>query len=108
METKREPGIDLLRIVGMLFVVSVHQFLYNGFYSQPQTGFAMWAADCFRWLFICCNGIFMMLSGYLHSEKPFTFKYYRGLVPLLIGYFLCCVVIFPLQSRLITEELSFS
>lgn len=108
METKREPGIDLLRIVGMLFVVSVHQFLYNGFYSQPQTGFAMWAADCFRWLFVCCNGIFMMLSGYLHSEKPFTFKYYRGLVPLLMGYFLCCVVIFPLQSRLITEELSFS
>lgn len=104
---KREPGIDLIRIVGMLFVVSVHHFLYNGFYGTLQTGTRMWAADCFRWLFFSCNGIFMMLTGYLHSQKPFDRRYYRGLIPLLVGYVLCCMIIFPLQSMLITEELTF-
>lgn len=104
---KREPGIDLIRIVGMLFVVSVHHFLYNGFYSALQSEAGMWTADCFRWLFFSCNGIFMMLTGYLHSPKPFDWRYYRGLIPLLVSYFLCCAVIFPLQSMLITEELTF-
>ncbi len=105
---KREPGLDLIRVVGVLFVVSVHQFLYNGFYYQTQTGFWMWTADIFRWLFFCCNGIFMMLTGYLKSQKPFEKGYYKGLVPILIGYFLCCVIIFPLQHLLLTEKLPFS
>lgn len=104
---KRQPGIDLIRCVGLLFVVSVHHFLYNGFYFRPQTGFLMWTADTWRWLFFCCNGIFMMLTGYLKSTKPFNKAYYKGLIPVLIGYCLCCFLIFPLQSQLITEELSF-
>lgn len=104
---KRQPGIDLVRCVGLLFVASLHQFLYNGFYSQPQTGILMWSADTWRWLFFCCNGIFMMLTGYLKSSKPFKKGYFRGLVPVLIGYVLCCFIIFPFQSQLITEELTF-
>lgn len=104
---KRQPGIDLIRCVGLLFVVSVHHFLYNGFYSRPQVGLLMWTADTWRWLFFCCNGIFMMLTGYLKSTKPFNKGYYKGLLPVLIGYVLCCFLIFPLQSQLITEKLSF-
>lgn len=103
---KREPGLDLLRVVGVLFVVSLHQFLYNGFYSQPQTGLLVWVADSFRWLFFCCNGIFIMLTGYLKSPKAFSRTYYRSLVPILVGYVLCCVIIFPLQSQMIDEVLS--
>lgn len=104
---KRQPGLDLVRCVGLFFVVGLHQFLYNGFYSQPQTGVLMWTADTFRWLFFCCNGIFMMLTGYLKSPKPFEKGYYKGLLPVLIGYVLCCFIIFPIQSQLITEELTF-
>ena len=54
---KRQSGIDLIRITGLLFVVGVHQFLYNRFYYEPQIGFWMWSADVWRWLFFCCNGI---------------------------------------------------
>ena len=105
---KREAGPDLIRVTGVLFVVSLHQFLYNGFYSQTQDGLLMWAADTFRWLFFCCNGIFMMLTGYLKSTKPFDKRYYKGLVPILVSYVLCCIVIFPLQHLLLTEKLPFS
>ena len=104
---KRQPGLDLVRCVGLLFVVSVHQFLYNGFYSQTQTGVLMWAANSCLWLFYCCNGIFMMLTGYLKCEKKFGKDYYKSLIPVLIGYFLCCSIIFPLQHLLLTEKLSF-
>lgn len=99
---KRQPGIDLVRITGVFFVVALHQFLYNGFYYEAQTGFLIWAADSFRWLFFCCNGIFMMLTGYLKSMKPVGKGYYKGLVPILISYVLCCIIIFPIQSQLIS------
>lgn len=105
---KRQPGIDLVRCVGLLFVVSVHQFLYNGFYYQPQTGALMWASNSCLWLFYCCNGIFMMLTGYLKCEKKFIKEYYKSLIPILIGYLFCCVVIFPLQYLLLAEKPSLS
>ena len=82
---KREPGIDLIRLTGLFFVVGVHFFLYNGFYYAPQKGWAIWLADCVRWLFFSCNGIFMMLTGYLRSRKPLGPGYCRCLIPVLLA-----------------------
>lgn len=97
---KRQSGIDLVRITGLFFVVGVHQFLYNRFYYEPQTGIFMWAADIFRWLFFCCNGIFMMLTGYLRCGKTGLRNCYRGLPPVLLSYTLCCCIIYPVQYLL--------
>ncbi len=105
---KWEPGIDLLRCIGLLFVNGVHSFLYNGFYSEPQTELILWGSNSFRWLFFCCNGIFMILTGYLKTATPFNRKYYHGLWVVLIGYLLTCVVSFPIRHFLLGETLTFS
>ncbi len=105
--SKRQPGIDLLRCIGLLFVVGVHSFLKNGYYSQPQTGFLMWGANSARWLFYSCNGIFMILTGYLKSTKPLSKDYYRSLLPILTGYALTCLISFPIRHFLLDEKLSF-
>ena len=102
----REPGIDLLRCVALLFVVSIHSFLYNGFYSEPQTGALIWPATSLRWLVFSCNGVFMTLTGYLKTEKPFSRKYYRSLVPILFSYTLICLLTFPIRHLLLGEEKS--
>lgn len=103
---QRSSGIDLIRCMGLLFVTGVHSFLYNGFYSEPQTGALIWAADSARWLFFTCNGIFMTLTGYLKCEKEPNIAYYRGLLPILVGYFLTCCITFPIRHFLIGEKLS--
>ena len=103
---KRESGIDLLRCVALLFVNGVHGFLYNTFYYQPQTGVLMWGADSARWLFYSCNCLFMLLTGYLKSGKPFKKGYYRSLFVILIGYFLTCAVSFPIRHFFLNEKLS--
>ena len=94
---ERQAGIDLVRCTGLLFVVGVHSFLKNGFYFEPQTGMLMWLADSARWLFFCCNGIFMMLTGYLKSKSRFGPGYYRGLWAVLLGYVMTCIVSFPVR-----------
>ena len=80
-----EAGVDLFRILGLLFVNGLHACLYNGFYSVPQVGAEVWLANTFRWLFYGCNAMFMLLTGYLKSTKPWNRRYYKGLVTVLVG-----------------------
>lgn len=101
-----EPGPDLLRCMGLLFVNGVHAFLYNGFYYESQTELIMWGANSVRWLFFTCNGIFMILTGYLKTTSAFNRKYYNGLWIVLIGYFLTCAVSFPIRHFIIGEKLT--
>ncbi len=101
---KRQSGIDLFRILGLLFVNGLHAFLYNGFYSAAQEGVWMWAADSFRWLFYGCNAMFMLLTGYLKSSKRWSKGYYKGLFVVLVGYVLTCLVSYPIRYFLIGEQ----
>ena len=102
----RQPGIDLLRCLGLLFVTGVHSFLYNGYYYEPQMGILMWGANSFKWLFFTCNGLFMLLTGYLKCEKPLSKGYYRSLLPILVGYGLTCLVSFPIRHFVLNEKLT--
>ena len=103
---KREPGIDLVRCLGLFFVNGIHFFLKNGYYGEAQIGAFIWGANCFRWLFFSCNGLFLLLTGYLKSTKPFTKDYYKGLLPILVGYALTCMITYPIRHFALGEELS--
>lgn len=100
----RMPGLDLYRCMAFLFVTGVHAFLYNGFYSEPQDGFLMWLANSARWLFFGCNGMFMLLTGYLKSAKPFKKGYFRGLLTVLVGYVLTCIISYPIRHFLLDDQ----
>ena len=102
----RQSGLDLLRCLGLLLVNGVHSYLYNGFYSEPQTGGLMWAANSVFWVFYACNGLFMTLTGYLKCDKPFSRSYYRSLLPILMGYLLTCVISFPIRYFFLDEKLT--
>lgn len=102
----RESGLDILRLLAMFFVNGIHSFLYNGFYSQPQVGGAMWVANCLRWICYCCIGLFLMITGYLKSTKPLNRQYFFGLVPVLLGYVLTCAISFPIRHFLLNDRLT--
>ena len=103
-EQKWEAGVDLFRILGLLFVNSLHACLYNGFYNLPQEGADVWLANSFRWLFYGCNAMFMLLTGYLKSAKTWNKHYYRGLYTVLVGYVLTCVISYPIRYYFIGEK----
>ena len=106
--TNREPGLDLLRCIALLFVVTFHSFLNNGYYYEPQTGVTMWLAGSFRWLSVSCIGLFLMLTGYLKSEKTDVKACYRGLVPVLLGYLLAAVISIPIRHFVFGDVQTFS
>lgn len=105
---KRESGLDLLRCLALLFVVTFHSFLQNGYYHQPQVGLSMYLADSFRWLSASCIGLFLMLTGYLKSEKTDFGSCYRGLLPVLFSYFIASVISIPVRHFAFDDTQSFT
>lgn len=100
----RESGADLFRILGLLFVNTLHACLYNGFYYEAQEGVAMWLANSARWLVYGCNAMFMLLTGYLKSTSPWNKRYYRSLVGVLVGYVLTCIISYPIRYFCLGER----
>lgn len=84
--TNREFGADVVRCVAVCFVIGVHFFLHNGFYSQPQKGIILFSADAVRWLTFSCVPLFLVLTGYLKSECRLHPAYYKGILPILLTW----------------------
>lgn len=101
--SERKPELDLIRSVALLFVVIFHSFLNNGYYFQPQTGFAMFIANTFRWLSVSCIGLFLMLTGYLKSQSRNWKDCCRSLLPVLLGYALASAISIPVRHFFLRE-----
>ena len=67
--TKRNPAMDIIRILAFFFVVSIHFFLNNDFYLTPVKGERMFIMTIMRSCFIICVPLFITLSGYLLRKK---------------------------------------
>ena len=81
-------GIDIVKIIAAFFVVGIHTFLYNGFYSaeivKGDTKFIVPIAV--RWIVYTCVPLFMITTGYLMKNKKFSPSYYKGLIRIIVIY----------------------
>ncbi len=89
---KRDSSLDIVRIVAVFTVLSVHFFLHNGFYSQPVNNWPMYIMTGMRTLFSICVPMFMMLTGYLMSHKKLSKSYYKGIAKTLVVFVLITIV----------------
>lgn len=88
---KRNVSLDIVRIFAVFMVNSVHFFLYNGYYSEPVKGMPMFIMTIMRTLFTVCVPLFMILTGWLMSQKTLSKGYYKGLRKTLIVYLIATV-----------------
>lgn len=102
---KREPTLDLVRILSVVCVVSSHFYLNNGFYSHSVAGVRMLVMVIHRASVQMCIPIFIFLTGYLGGGKRLSKGCYAGLKKQLSVYLLACMagIVYRLLSH---EELS--
>ena len=86
MMKQRIIGLDLVRSVAILFVLSVHFFLNSGYYYVNMSGTSMIFMTAFRWLFFTSVPLFLMLTGFLQNKKKLSKDFYRGIIPVLSSY----------------------
>lgn len=89
---KRDTTLDIIRIIALFCVISVHFFLNNGFYEEPVFGKKMFAMVIMRTGLMVCVPLFMVLTGYLMRKKVLSKKYYAGLIKTLGIYFLASIM----------------
>lgn len=80
--SKRNSTLDVIRIVAVLSVLSVHFFLNTDFYQQiiEQGDSTMFLAVAMRTSFMVCVPLFIMLTGYLMNRKEWSLSYYKGIL----------------------------
>lgn len=83
---KRSFGMDVIRTIAVTLVLSIHFFLYNGYYSLPQVGVKVWLVDWARSFFFVGVPLFLMITGFLRGTKKLTIRYYLGIVPILLTW----------------------
>lgn len=86
VNSARLTGLDLVRTLACLFVVSAHFYLNVGYYDTPLIGTRMFIMTAARWLFVTAVPLFFMLTGYLKINKEMTKSHYTSLIPLFISY----------------------
>ncbi|MCR5356264.1 MAG: acyltransferase family protein [Lachnospiraceae bacterium] len=88
----RLPGLDIVRSVAALFVVSVHYFFNCGYYSTPMSGRVMFIMTLERWLFLCCVPLYMMLTGFFKCNKELNKAHFKSFIPVGIAYIILSVI----------------
>lgn len=88
----RFVGIDIVKILACFLVVSVHFFLYTGFYYEPITDQFGQLQIYLRWIAYCCVPLFMIVTGYLMKNKTVSKKYYLGILRVAILYIVISII----------------
>ncbi len=101
---KRIAGLDIVRTLAILFVISVHFFLNTKFYSFTSTGNTMPILIGLRWLFYTCVPLFILLTGYLSRKKEPNKEYFKGIKKTLISYLFICIICIIVRKYYFNEE----
>lgn len=102
----RNPAMDILRIVAVLCVISIHFFYHSGYYYTTVDNPVMYFATVLRTLFSVCVPLFMILSGFLLCNKTLKKGYYSGIRKTILVYILVAIACIIYKSCIGTYELT--
>ena len=86
MIKKRQEGLDILRAIAVIFVISVHFFLNTKFYETPIVGLNMYLQVMLQTIFMSCIPLFLMISGYVSRGVEISWNYFKKLLPVIVVY----------------------
>ncbi|MBE6707974.1 MAG: hypothetical protein E7578_01865 [Ruminococcaceae bacterium] len=87
----RNPSLDVLRITAFFLVVSVHFFALSDYKKMAVGGPMMLLMSMAYSVAVCCVPLFIMLTGYLQTNKTLSKKYYLGITRPAATYILASV-----------------
>ncbi|QIL46786.1 acyltransferase family protein [Vagococcus coleopterorum] len=104
MKMKRNSNIDLIRVVANILVITVHFFLNTEFYDLTIQSPSTIVSTVIRTFAIICVPLFILITGYLMSEKVLTLSFYRRLGVFLRDYLVISIVIYLFRVYLLGES----
>ncbi|MFC7365590.1 MULTISPECIES: acyltransferase [Bhargavaea] len=104
MNQKIFYGVDLIKVIAILSVVSVHFLLNTDFYNSPIIGTSLTLQVFWRQLFIVCVPLFLIATGFLQWKKEWNKKYFKSVLNVIYIYLVLSVVIILARALYFGEE----
>lgn len=86
MKQGRIAGIDIVKVVAIFFVITIHTMGQTHILAMDMHGLRAFAIIFIRYLVMSCVPLFLMITGYLQSKKTVSGKFYKGILPILATY----------------------
>lgn len=99
-------GIDIIKILAVFMVVSIHTYLHDGMYSVAIDSTKYILPIAFRWITYTCVPLFMISTGYLMRYKKLTKRYYLGLVKIIVIYIAVSLICMKVNHELYGSDFS--
>ena len=100
----RNPNIDFIKIFAVFSVISVHFFLYSGFYDQKVEDMSYYFVIVARTFFMICVPLFLITSGFLMNKKELSKGYYKGIIKIIAIYILASVACAIFRVKYLYED----
>lgn len=84
MKDNRKYGLDIIRIIATISVLSVHFFLNTAYYDTSLNSMPMRVQSIVRNFFMICVPLFILLTGYLNNNKEYNKTFFKKLFNILI------------------------
>lgn len=104
MKKERIAGIDIVKTIAAVFVVSIHQIAQTHIMAVNLSGAAPFALVMFRYIVMACVPLFIMSTGYLQINKEPTKKFYLGILPILASYLFSSIFAVWVNVRMTGEQ----
>lgn len=104
----RNPSLDVLRITAFFLVVTLHFMHCSEYDTLTVYGRPMLIMTVIRSVAIGCVPLFIMLTGYLQTNKTLSGKYYLGIIRPAVTYLLAggvCLLFKVIEYDYSTEPL---
>lgn len=86
MKKNRIAGIDMIKALAALFVVSIHQLGQTHILAMDMAGARAFVIMLYRYTVMSCVPLFIMATGYLQCRKTADRRFYKGIIPIIITY----------------------
>ena len=111
----RVYGIDIIKILAVMLVLTLHFFLNTDYNHIPHLGIGMKFQTLIRDFAYICVPLFVMCTGFLNKKTKYDKFFFKGLVNVLIVYlfystieFFCLNIIKGTTSNLNIRNFIFS
>lgn len=99
LTSKRQYGLDIIKIVAAMLVIAVHHFYAIDFYNVPYNGgLTMYLSTAIYLISLSCVPLFLIASGYLLRKRRFTKNHYKKIIYFFIEVFIIYFWVFAFKS----------
>ena len=106
-DVNRNIGLDIIRCIAILFVISCHFFLLNTSLREvPFHGISLFIQATVLSLCLTAVPLFVILTGYLNINKQCSWKYYKNIKKVLFSYILFSIITILFRKYYLNETLS--